>query len=64
MRRVGPVTREVSLWEQQPTWVRQAVCIGFLFVVAVGLLGLLAAWTLFGYVFDPVATFVLLTLWR
>jgi hypothetical protein len=28
-----------------------------------GILGLLAAWTLFGYVFEPVATFVLLMLW-
>jgi Zn-dependent protease len=28
-----------------------------------GILGLLAAWTLFGYVFEPVATFVLRMLW-
>ena len=36
VRRAGPVTRETSLWERQPNWVQQAICIGFLVLVAVG----------------------------
>ncbi len=36
VRRAGPVTREASLWDSQPTWVQQAVCVGFLLLVAVG----------------------------
>ena len=36
VRRAGPVTRETSLWERQPSWVQQAICIGFLVLVAVG----------------------------
>ncbi len=36
VRRAGPVTRETTLWERQPGWVQQAVCVGFLVVVALG----------------------------
>ncbi len=36
VRRVGPVTREASWWERQPGWVKQAACLTFLAVVALG----------------------------
>ena len=36
VRRAGPVTREASAWERLPTWGQDAICLGFLLVVALG----------------------------